>query len=315
MKYSCSIAFFLWILFFMILYPADLFSQNKPYWALDASDSREKGSEKLFQVQVDPYENAFEVKMPEKGWCSIVGMTRKYGIAVSLGRAVSLDRSSQLFFGDAHIPVYIPLDSDGPEIPENHPVFVKKDVMAPEVFARQYLVAKWKEKGELTILNILPDKELDEIMRNKASDYPNSNFKIDAVKAVFILKTGQAEIKGELNCAIVQSEKQFWTAELSGFTTSGDPETIHDILLTVLRSYKTNSDWITRQAAAGQQTEPYRSISPDRFLMGYSHDGWRYYWKNIKTGQIRPTEIFENPDPDRYERWIKGELCKHVYWE
>ncbi len=283
----------------------------------------------LLQQLQDPCEGAFTVKMPGEGWCSFAGLTRAYGLIRPLGRAAEMYGSARLFFGDPAVPTYLLPQSEMKDLAADHPLIELKEVMEPAEYARMYLSQKYEGKGKLNILRSSPDAELKQILEKQAKNYPEKTFSISSVCVAYSLESDSLPMRGlsrgELNCSIVRMD-DLWGVELSGFSSQADSLDLHDMLRAVLHSYEVDPSWIARShlyqpRPTYQLFDPedtavhYYSVTPEAFLGSRFNDGWSYYWKDEKTGEIRPSDILENPDPSRYVRWYKGELCKRIFWE
>ncbi len=206
-----------------------------------------------FVRMTDPKENAFSVLMP-KGWQAQVSLERPGGQIRSCGVATSPDGATRIFLGDPNIPTFFSPNLGYADLIERQPMSKVRQQVSAAQFAQEYIQQVFGQQGRPQMGQPARDQELLFDTQQKARE-AGVQVQIDLAVVPFTTSWQGKAIQGELVCSIM-AQPEFWIASVSGFTTTDrDVAKISSILRVILKSQKSNPEWLQKEKMKQQQQQ------------------------------------------------------------
>lgn len=227
----------------------------------DTSDAREgggaeSGAEVTSETVLirDPVENAFTIEMP-KGWQNIAYTARAYDISHTVASSISPDSSTVLFFGDPSIPNFTTPDFEAVaisyEIAKVNPLVRIAEFQPAETFLPAYAERKFGKLDGFEVVSTERDPEGQRRLEGKVrqAGLPHT---VTAALVRFRFKEKGATINVMLFGTTLFAIGG-WTVNVTGISSSRDPQQYYEMLVRVGDSFKTDPEWRAKQDQLHEQ--------------------------------------------------------------
>lgn len=210
------------------------------------------GGPSLIKV-TEPREGAFTVMLPE-GWESQVALLRPHEQTRSVGFTKSPDGSSCIFFGDANLPMfYLPSPAYGMSVGMNtgSPLLQIKPFVPADRFFTDYVQRQYGRFPGFRITGNSPDPRYQARLEELARKL-NMNPQFTTTSITFEFTENGKPVQAQINGTTFLLQ-QVWVADLFGYITSGDPQSMDELSRTIANSFETVESWQEQERIRGQE--------------------------------------------------------------
>lgn len=222
--------------------PAEVAQQQEVGRGADAAaDAVETPTTGETVTLTDPAEASFTVEMP-KGWLNQAYLRRVHDQVRVVATSLSPDNNTLIYFGDPNLPGYFEPSSG---IPSFNPMIKIQAFVPADTYFPNYVKRKFGKLPDFKITRIDPNPEIENIIREKLSKpdmQAMGQFNVTATKIAFSYTENGKPMRGVLNGATL-GNGSFWFPDVSGISSTGDPDMYLAMLYAMARSHKTTEAW------------------------------------------------------------------------
>lgn len=198
---------------------------------------------------VEPHEQAFSMNVPN-GWTNSLYVHRVYEIVKPVTTAVSPDKGTLLFIGDARMPLfYIPTDVWGntAALPSQNPLVMVSQPQSAAQYFSNYVKTKFGNNRNFQIISISPSPAYAQLTINRAANFGH-NINADAVTIALSYEAEGKKYNAIINGTCGYLQGVMWVPAVSGILSfKGKPSDYEKILYHMDQSSKENAAWKQRQ--------------------------------------------------------------------
>lgn len=206
-----------------------------------------------FTTVVDPKERSFSISMPV-GWKNEAYLSRTYNLYRAIATTTSPDSRISFFMGDARMASYMVPNSlidQNSEMATWNPLMKVAYYVDADSYFSQYIQEKF---GSLPGFKIISKEEAPEF----AQVYYDANLKNGRQVGTTSTRikfqyTGDNKIYYGLINGVTIDLSVVWVCEMNGIISLDKPERFNKVLLSMLKSSKTDPEWKNQQQAIHEQ--------------------------------------------------------------
>ncbi len=206
-----------------------------------------------FVTVADPVENAFTLGMP-RGWQNRTYSARVLDVHSMVATSISPDGSVVIYSGDPSIPQYWNPAAATPiqyQMAQGNPrMRIEPFVPAVQYFSG-YVQRKFGRLPKFKLLGIKPNRDAEVKLRARFAE-AGMQMAPTVADVKFTYEDNGKPMRALVIGSTIDSGS-FWMAQVSGITTSGDPQDYVPMLDAMGRSHKMNPQWQAQQNQLHQQ--------------------------------------------------------------
>ncbi len=214
----------------------------------EALKPTDPSSVKFIRVE-EPHEQSFTMDVPI-GWTNSLYVHRVYEIVKPVTTAVSPDKGTLLFIGDARMPLfYNPTDVWGntASLPSQNPLIMVAQPQSAVQYFGNYVKAKFGNNRNFQIISVAPSPIYAQLTVNRAANFGH-NINADAVTITLCYEAEGKKYNVIINGTCAYMQGVMWVPAVSGILSfSGKPSDYESILYHMDQSSRESTVWKQRQ--------------------------------------------------------------------